>query len=626
MSREHPPLITEQEAPPLTGKPSPLALIMKGGGVKGLALIGAIQELERFFTFDWYVGTSAGAIAASLLAAGYTARELEPILREKSFNDFISDPLPRRLWNLITARGLYSGLEFERWIDDLVVAKLGEMGREVPYDRRELQCLPKRVSLYATQLGYGTVEFDSQDARKRMTTLVQHAVRCSMSIPFFFTAQSIEGEPVVDGGVLHNFPAERWISQNRETPYLALYLGPKIYAPDRRRSFLADLFEVSINRDDAAFINKNRDRVIVIDPSPIQTTDFDLTADEKDLLVRAGRAAALEHLCTYAKSSGIASEQVTEANQGVEQLRQRVVTARRSRSHRRRRRVAGALVGALAVAIGTHQAWMHNKVKLTSPHAADNPSTPRGADAGAVRSGSDPKPGRARPPVFESIHDEITLTQALRLEKFAVANSDFQKLGTADLRFVQRGSGANLCMSVAVTNVSSDSVYIRGLRFRLESKSESEPIVDNDTKIARIAITFKAVPSDEALMQLKARYHLGASDCYEELCNVDVSGRFTGRDLTRLRMESVVDAANVEGLGTGMSDVSLSSTVSPRSPIDRRSRRIDIDVNKLVKREAAERFIIRLPFVQGGLYRAEGRIEYGDSELELPTLTVSVKK
>jgi predicted acylesterase/phospholipase RssA len=40
--------------------------------VKGLAYVGAIKELEKYYKFDRFIGTSAGAIAAVLLGAGYT--------------------------------------------------------------------------------------------------------------------------------------------------------------------------------------------------------------------------------------------------------------------------------------------------------------------------------------------------------------------------------------------------------------------------------------------------------------------------------------------------------------------------------------------------------------------------
>ena len=74
----------------------PYAIVMKGGGVKGLAFAGALLELENYYWFDRHVGTSAGAIAAVLLAASYTPRELMALLLEKSFRDFMDAPWWKR--------------------------------------------------------------------------------------------------------------------------------------------------------------------------------------------------------------------------------------------------------------------------------------------------------------------------------------------------------------------------------------------------------------------------------------------------------------------------------------------------------------------------------------------------
>ena len=48
-------------------------IVCEGGGVKGIALLGAIYYLqEQGYTFEHYAGTSAGAIVTSLLAVGIT--------------------------------------------------------------------------------------------------------------------------------------------------------------------------------------------------------------------------------------------------------------------------------------------------------------------------------------------------------------------------------------------------------------------------------------------------------------------------------------------------------------------------------------------------------------------------
>ena len=76
-----------------------LDIAFEGGGVKGAAFCGALEVLEsRGFSYRHIIGTSAGAIAAALLAAGYTSREMQAILAEQSksgrhiFESFLLPP------------------------------------------------------------------------------------------------------------------------------------------------------------------------------------------------------------------------------------------------------------------------------------------------------------------------------------------------------------------------------------------------------------------------------------------------------------------------------------------------------------------------------------------------------
>jgi NTE family protein len=68
------------EVPPFEAKkPIRLALVLGGGGAKGLALLGALQELERAgIKPDLIVGCSAGAMAGALYADG---QELQTVTK-----------------------------------------------------------------------------------------------------------------------------------------------------------------------------------------------------------------------------------------------------------------------------------------------------------------------------------------------------------------------------------------------------------------------------------------------------------------------------------------------------------------------------------------------------------------
>ena len=182
----------------------PYAIVMKGGGVKGLAFAGALVELEKYYWFDRHVGTSAGAIAAVLLAASYTPRELTALLLEKSFRDFMDASWWKIPFNLLWSQGCFPGETCRLWIADLLTHKLGKLA-EVPMSALN------GALIYAARQGSGTLVVDSLG--QRGDTAAAFAARCSMSIPFFFFPVTVDGRRVFDGGLRNNFPLTCFLTQ-----------------------------------------------------------------------------------------------------------------------------------------------------------------------------------------------------------------------------------------------------------------------------------------------------------------------------------------------------------------------------------------------------------------------------
>jgi predicted acylesterase/phospholipase RssA len=320
------------------------ALVMKGGGVKGLALAGALIELSASdLQFDVFVGTSAGAVAAVLLAAGYSAEELEGILRETDFSDFL-DPVPRRIMNIVRKAALHSGDPIGNWVRTLIEKKAALSGPDAGRDAQvglpiQMDRLPQRAVIFASNRSRGTVVFDSRGERRE--TSAAFAVRCSMSIPFFFVTHEHEGEPIYDGGLLANFPLDKLLEANPEMDFVGLYLKE---APPTLLGRLAPvmLINIMLSRNDRELVQRNRDRVIVIDPSPVATTQFRLTSDEKDLLVWRGRAAALEYLSSRFPEN-VLQERLAGARAKVSEFHRKVV---------RRWRARRAILIAVVLALG----------------------------------------------------------------------------------------------------------------------------------------------------------------------------------------------------------------------------------------------------------------------------------
>ncbi|MDQ3317374.1 MAG: patatin-like phospholipase family protein, partial [Actinomycetota bacterium] len=206
-------------------------LVFEGGGVKGIALVGAYSVLEeRGYEPQNMAGASAGAIVAALIAAGYGAEELKGIIANLDYDQFkdeaIEDRFPMgKTLSILKDLGIYEGEAFEGWmrrlLEDRGVRTFGDLVRrddvELKY-RYKLQVIASDVTerrllvLPRDAPSLGITRPDDLD--------VARAVRMSMSIPIFFepvrftNKQTNEEHLIVDGGMLSNFPV--WLFDAEE--------------------------------------------------------------------------------------------------------------------------------------------------------------------------------------------------------------------------------------------------------------------------------------------------------------------------------------------------------------------------------------------------------------------------
>ncbi|MDH3475390.1 MAG: patatin-like phospholipase family protein [Rhodospirillales bacterium] len=182
-------------------------LVFEGGGVKGIAYVGATEVLGRKGVLKDIVrvgGTSAGAINAVLYAAGFSNAEQKKILSELDFEAFMDDSfgLLRDAKRLIEDFGWHKGEFFREWVGDLIKRKLGSANATF---RDFRQAGRPDLYLYGTNLSTGFGEVFSAEHTPTMRVL--DAVRVSMSLPLFFAAvRNFRGDVYVDGGLLNNYP------------------------------------------------------------------------------------------------------------------------------------------------------------------------------------------------------------------------------------------------------------------------------------------------------------------------------------------------------------------------------------------------------------------------------------
>src|SRR5207247_7128645 len=112
------------------GNAGSVDLVFQGGGVKGIALVGAYEVLEtRGFKVQNLAGASAGAIVASLIAVGYTAAELRKVLSETPFSDFMDPNWETKLkpggalLGILKEWGMYKGAFAREWLEKRLAEK-----------------------------------------------------------------------------------------------------------------------------------------------------------------------------------------------------------------------------------------------------------------------------------------------------------------------------------------------------------------------------------------------------------------------------------------------------------------------------------------------------------------------
>ncbi|MBO4404345.1 MAG: patatin-like phospholipase family protein [Treponema sp.] len=192
-----------------------VALVLSGGGAKGLAEIPLLEALEEEgIKPDMVLGTSMGALLGSLYAAGYSPKEIRETALSLDMVDIISEwPVPERrvpAYAFSTHNDNLAGFEFS-----LFDIKLGS-APGILGDQKILVLLDSLLAKVGgiedfdkLSIPYRAVTTDVSTGKElilKSGSLVK-AVRGSMSLPgVWVPARMDDGTYVMDGGLENNLP------------------------------------------------------------------------------------------------------------------------------------------------------------------------------------------------------------------------------------------------------------------------------------------------------------------------------------------------------------------------------------------------------------------------------------
>lgn len=277
-----------------------VGLVLGGGGARGAAHIGVLEELERLrIPVDCVAGTSMGALIAGAWASGLDPAAMRIAMRKADWSDMFQDNPDNTDVSLRTKRlaerylagsetgispngittppGVVSGQKIKLFFNQLVHAEAGE---------RQIDKLALPVAIIATDIASGErVVF-------RDGSLTQ-AMRASMSVPGLMAPLVYQGRKLVDGGLVDNLPIQAVRDLCGAQVVIAVNVGSPLLKAREVTGLLSVsaqmvslLTEQNVTRSIAEL--GERDIYIKPDLDGLSAADFDRSGDAAD----RGRAAA----------------------------------------------------------------------------------------------------------------------------------------------------------------------------------------------------------------------------------------------------------------------------------------------------------------------------------------------
>lgn len=302
-------------------------LVFSGGSVKAFAFIGAIQELENrglMSKIKRFAGTSAGALFASFLAAGFTSQDIIKIRPLIDFSELSKNGIMYSIYSIYRHHGY--GIHSTHHIQNEIEQILSTKGIKPDITLKELFNLTGKELVIVTANINKEKACYLHHATHPNVGLVQ-AILCSMSVPVLFRTKEHDFDQTmdlyVDGGLCDNYPL--WVFNNIEALYSGklpeverdkiptITLGLKLFSPNQDNtydlvtgrknitgfeSFLMQLLNTMMTQIDKSFVSPSFiKQTIPIHIPNISFLQFDITPKQQDELIAIGQKSVVEY-CT----------------------------------------------------------------------------------------------------------------------------------------------------------------------------------------------------------------------------------------------------------------------------------------------------------------------------------------
>ena len=291
--------------------------VFQGGGVKGLAYLGAYKAaIEAGVNFTEVCGTSVGSLFAAFIAAGATPQQMQDIVDRMDTSKLFKIPRKKKRMSIKLAIVIYGFLVNPEALEEFIENELRlllNLNSKV-----EFRDLPKRLTVIASDLRNHTYKVFSTDKTPKES--VSHAVVCSSAFTFFFKVQD---EQYTDGGLVSNLPAFAVKPKSHFDKILAFSLKSapvKRINPNRFFNIVENVITTITNGTvDVQSGLVSKCYKVEIDVSEYSAIDFDLLSDKKKIkdLIDKGEESTKKFFENKRRPT-VSLEDDDKINEGVE--------------------------------------------------------------------------------------------------------------------------------------------------------------------------------------------------------------------------------------------------------------------------------------------------------------------
>lgn len=274
-------------------------LVLSGGGIKGIAICGAIEKLDEeiklLSNVKSIIATSISSYIAFFLAIGLSIHRIRIIFENINFSDFQEFDIKL----LLSKFGLDEGLKF----GSLVKATILTQNINPCITFKELSEISKYdITLVGTNVSTAKPAYFSAEHTPNMQVCI--ALRISGGYPFAFTPIEIDGDLYADGGLVSPIASELIGKKDRKNTFgIVLHRGFSRYKTDDLQSYGFGIINCLV---DALLDSKLEALKHYITISyPISSMDFGISREEKNKMADFGKEVAKEWLDKFSTCKSV---------------------------------------------------------------------------------------------------------------------------------------------------------------------------------------------------------------------------------------------------------------------------------------------------------------------------------